>query len=121
MARRMLGTTVNIEGAQLARLKALSESTGVPVAVYIREGVDAVLKQNWDKIQPYNPWAQPKRSAHLLLSGLRPLLDALESSRAICCLCHARIEDDSGWYTWDLTSSEVAFAHEGCGKSQGWE
>ncbi|MCK6545796.1 ribbon-helix-helix domain-containing protein [Myxococcota bacterium] len=44
MARRKVLTTVYLEPEQDALLKALSERTGVPVAAYIRQGIDLVLE-----------------------------------------------------------------------------
>lgn len=43
MARRKVATTVYLEAEQDRMLKALSDRTQVPVASYIREGVDLVL------------------------------------------------------------------------------
>jgi hypothetical protein len=44
VGRRKVLTTVYLEPAQDVLLKALSERTGVPVAAYIREGIDLVLE-----------------------------------------------------------------------------
>ena len=46
MGRRKVTTTVYLDSEQDRLLKALSYRTGVPVAVYIREGVDRVLAEN---------------------------------------------------------------------------
>jgi hypothetical protein len=43
MARKKLSTTIYITPEQNDRLKLLHERTKVPVAVYIREGIDLVL------------------------------------------------------------------------------
>ena len=43
MARKKLSTTIYITEEQDQRLKELSRRTKVPVAVYIREGIDLVL------------------------------------------------------------------------------
>ena len=43
MARKKVSTTVYIEPEQAERLKVLHERTKVPVAVYIREGIELVL------------------------------------------------------------------------------
>ncbi|MBL8715712.1 MAG: ribbon-helix-helix domain-containing protein [Myxococcales bacterium] len=43
MARKKLSTTIYIEPEQQERLKVLHERTKVPIAVYIREGIDLVL------------------------------------------------------------------------------
>jgi predicted DNA-binding protein len=44
MSRKKISTTIYITPAQSERLKMLHERTKVPVAVYIREGIDMVLK-----------------------------------------------------------------------------
>jgi hypothetical protein len=45
MARKKVSTTVYITPEQAESLKLLHERTKVPVAVYIREGIDMVLKR----------------------------------------------------------------------------
>jgi predicted DNA-binding protein len=45
MARKKISTTVYITPEQDERLKELHERTKVPVAEYIRQGIDLVLKQ----------------------------------------------------------------------------
>lgn len=42
---RMVQLPVRLEPEQYARLRALSERTRVPVAVYIREGIDLVVNR----------------------------------------------------------------------------
>jgi predicted DNA-binding protein len=44
MSRKKISTTIYITPAQSERLKMLHQRTKVPVAVYIREGIDMVLK-----------------------------------------------------------------------------
>jgi predicted DNA-binding protein len=44
MSRKKISTTIYITPAQSERLKMLHDRTKVPVAVYIREGIDMVLK-----------------------------------------------------------------------------
>ena len=46
MARKKISTTIYITPEQDERLKLLHERTKVPVAVYIREGIDLVLEQH---------------------------------------------------------------------------
>lgn len=48
MSRRKISTTVYIEPEQDELLKRLSARTHVPVAAYIRRGVDLVLEANRD-------------------------------------------------------------------------
>ncbi len=45
MARKKISTTVYITPEQSERLKLLHERTRVPVAEYIRQGIDLVLQQ----------------------------------------------------------------------------
>ncbi len=45
LARKKISTTVYITPEQDARLKALHERTKVPVAEYIRQGIDLVLEK----------------------------------------------------------------------------
>ena len=45
MSRKKLSTTVYITPEQNERLKALHERTKVPVAEYIRQGIDLVLEK----------------------------------------------------------------------------
>ena len=46
MARKKISTTIYITPEQNSQLKLLHERTKVPVAVYIREGIDLVLAKN---------------------------------------------------------------------------
>ncbi len=50
MGRRKVTTTVYITPEQDELLKVLHERTKVPVAEYIRQGIDLVLKANEDKL-----------------------------------------------------------------------
>ncbi len=45
MPRKKISTTVYLTPEQSERLKRLHQATKVPVAVYIREGVDLVLEK----------------------------------------------------------------------------
>ena len=45
MSRKKISSTVYITPEQSKRLKLLHERTKVPISVYIREGIDLVLKQ----------------------------------------------------------------------------
>jgi hypothetical protein len=44
MSRKKISTTIYVTPEQSDRLKVLNERTKVPVAVYIREGIDMVLR-----------------------------------------------------------------------------
>jgi predicted DNA-binding protein len=46
MARNKISTTVYITPEQNERLKLLSQKTRIPVASFIREGIDLVLEKH---------------------------------------------------------------------------
>lgn len=48
MARKKISTTVYITQEQNEKLKVLNQKTKVPVAEYIREGIDLVLERHKD-------------------------------------------------------------------------
>lgn len=50
MPRKKVSTTIYIEPEQLELLKLLNERTKVPMAEYIREGIDLVLQKHADKL-----------------------------------------------------------------------
>jgi predicted DNA-binding protein len=50
MARKKISTTIYITPEQNERLKVLHERTKVPVAVFIREGIDLVLERHKAKL-----------------------------------------------------------------------
>ncbi len=50
MSRRKISTTVYITSKQNAKLKMLSERTNLPVAEYIRRGIDRILEENQEHI-----------------------------------------------------------------------
>ena len=50
MARKKISTTIYITPEQNERLKLLNQRTKVPVAVYIREGIDMVLEKHRDRL-----------------------------------------------------------------------
>jgi predicted DNA-binding protein len=45
MARKKISTTIYITAEQNERLKLLNQKTKVPVAEYIRQGIDLVLEK----------------------------------------------------------------------------
>jgi hypothetical protein len=51
MSRRKVSTTIYITPEQAERLKLLHDRTKVPIAVYIREGIELVLK-HYDHVMP---------------------------------------------------------------------
>lgn len=50
MARKKISTTIYITPEQNERLKLLHDRTKVPVAVYIREGIDLVLERHQSEL-----------------------------------------------------------------------
>jgi predicted DNA-binding protein len=46
MSRKKISTTVYITEEQNEKLKALNKKTKVPIAEYIRQGIDMVLEKN---------------------------------------------------------------------------
>lgn len=50
MAEKKVSTTVYITREQAVRLKELHARTKVPIAEYIREGIDLVLRRHADKL-----------------------------------------------------------------------
>ena len=59
MARKKVSTTIYIEPEQLEQLKLLNERTKVPMAEYIREGIDLVLSKHQDKLPGQLPLVEP--------------------------------------------------------------
>jgi predicted DNA-binding protein len=51
MSRKKISTTIYVTPEQSEKLRVLHERTKVPVAVYIREGIDLVLRQ-YDHLLP---------------------------------------------------------------------
>jgi hypothetical protein len=50
MSRKKISTTVYITPEQLDKLKSLNDKTKVPVAEYIRQGIDLILEKYKDKM-----------------------------------------------------------------------
>jgi hypothetical protein len=50
LAEKKVSTTVYITKSQAEKLKQLHARTKVPIAEYIREGIDLVLKAHADKL-----------------------------------------------------------------------
>lgn len=50
MSRKKISTTVYITEEQNQKLKLLNQKTKVPVAEYIREGIDLVLHRHRDNL-----------------------------------------------------------------------
>jgi predicted DNA-binding protein len=60
MARNKISTTVYITEEQDEKLKVLSRRTKVPVAVYIREGIDLVLSRHESQLPGQLPLLKPR-------------------------------------------------------------
>jgi len=52
VSRKKISTTVYLHQDQYDALKLLSEKTRVPVAIYVREGMDLVIERHRKKILP---------------------------------------------------------------------
>jgi predicted DNA-binding protein len=52
MARKKISTTVYINPEQDERLKLLNARTKVPVAEYIRQGIDRILEEHRETWEP---------------------------------------------------------------------
>jgi hypothetical protein len=60
---KKVSTTIYIEPEQLDQLKLLNERTKVPMAEYIREGIDLVLQKHQDKLPGRSPSTPPAPAA----------------------------------------------------------
>jgi predicted DNA-binding protein len=60
MARSKISTTIYITEEQDRQLKELSRRTNVPVAVYVREGIDIVIRQHGDVLPGQLPLLKPR-------------------------------------------------------------
>jgi hypothetical protein len=80
MSRKKVSTTIYITPEQAERLKLLHERTKVPIAVYIREGIDLVLK-HYDHVLPGQMTldAQPVTSGQITLTPRRPSPEARDA------------------------------------------
>ncbi len=50
MANKKISTTVYITEEQKRKLEILHKKTKVPIAEYIRQGIDLILEENKDKL-----------------------------------------------------------------------
>ncbi len=62
MARQKISTTIYITPEQSDRLKLLHERTKVPIAVYVREGIDMILN-HYDQLSAETKNAMNKHAA----------------------------------------------------------
>lgn len=88
MSRKKISTTIYVTPEQNDRLKLLHERTKVPVAVYIREGIDLVLRHYAHLLPGQLPLESP-RSA-----GGDRAHDATTNGRPRASASNARERDD---------------------------
>lgn len=55
MSRRKVSTTIYITPEQNEQLKALHDATKVPIAEYIRQGIDLILERHRQVIPGHQP------------------------------------------------------------------
>jgi len=70
---KMVSTTVYVDKYQIEALRALKEVTGVPFAAYVRQGVDAVLKNHereLEKVVVFTIWQHEKEGYGILVPDL---------------------------------------------------
>ena len=70
MGKKVL-RSVYLESEQMERLKRLSATTRVPQAVYIREGLDLVMKKYEKRIQAEKPGRRSRRGRSGTLTVLK--------------------------------------------------
>ncbi|OGQ17082.1 MAG: transcriptional regulator [Deltaproteobacteria bacterium RIFCSPHIGHO2_02_FULL_40_11] len=64
MGRKKISTTVYITETQNEKLKQLNQKTKVPIAEYIRQGIDMVLKLNREHIPGQMSFDEDLEDAH---------------------------------------------------------
>jgi hypothetical protein len=86
MSRKKLSTTIYVTPEQNEQLRLLHDRTKVPVAVYIREGIDLVLKQ-YAHLLPGQLTLTPDRTPERDIPAAEPttplLTNALERSARV--------------------------------------
>ncbi len=82
MSRKKISTTIYVTPEQSDRLKLLHERTKVPVAVYIREGIDLVLRQYEHLLPGQLPLGAP-RTVAAAAPPVEPLFAAAVAPAAI--------------------------------------
>ena len=80
MARKKVSTTVYIEPEQADQLKVLHERTKVPVAVYIREGIELVLAKYQHVLPGQLTLEQQRRQTQAQASSSTPTAAAATPS-----------------------------------------
>jgi len=72
MSRKKISTTIYVTPEQDERLRLLHHRTKVPVAVYIREGIDLVLRQYGHLLPGQLPLASDPATTQPLLEAKGP-------------------------------------------------
>ena len=88
MSRKKISTTIYVTAEQNDRLKVLHDRTKVPRAVYIREGIDLVLRQYAHLLPGQLPLVQTPEEP-------KPRRRAEPSARELPGLERSQAEDDS--------------------------
>jgi len=81
MSRKKVSTTIYITPEQGERLKLLHDRTKVPIAVYIREGIDMVLK-HYEHVLPGQMTLANSEGSSRTLAGSEGAFRTLESPAA---------------------------------------
>jgi hypothetical protein len=102
MSRKKISSTVYITPEQNERLKLLHERTKVPISVYIREGIDLVLKQ-YESVLPgqvqmalMGDGAAPKKPTALAVAVRRRRGSAFRAARGRRVACAGLAARSSG-------------------------
>jgi hypothetical protein len=77
MSRKKISTTIYVTPDQADRLKLLHERTKVPVAVYIREGIDLVLLHYQHMLPGQLPLDAAPPPAHVTATRAAPTAPAV--------------------------------------------
>ena len=82
MSRKKISTTIYVTPEQSDKLKLLHERTKVPVAVYIREGIDLVLRHYAHLLPGQLPLDAAERGSKHLPEAERPSRRAVVAADA---------------------------------------
>ena len=103
MSRRKVPTTVYLSDEQDKALRALSASTRVPVAVYVREGIDMALARHSASEEPLPSHEGPvpgEETPPLRREALGRELAKMRKEKDPCAQCQSR--------EWDLRFKDVS-------------
>jgi hypothetical protein len=108
MSRKKISTTIYVTPEQSDRLKVLHDRTKVPVAVYIREGIDLVLRQYAHLLPGQLPLVQSAQTPE----EPKPRRRADSSTRELPGMESALADDDAD----DETASRLDAAGDANGR-----